>query len=255
MKQFIVSAQPGGNGIIRLADKDYNYLVVVRRVRAGQTININIEGGRPAHAEVIKIDTEKRYMELRVLTEPDKSLSAWPCIILMQWVIKGQHMDLAVRLAAETGVTAVFPVLGEFSVVKTENKNQTERRKRIVRQARQQSGSLTGTEIAAAQKPEAVLENIAEYTEGKKTVFLMLTEKDEAADGLFYCLAERPDAVVLAVGAEGGISVAERELLKKHGFCPVHLHTNILRAETAAVYSIAAVQTLLMEGEKWRLNG
>lgn len=83
----------------------------------------------------------------------------------------------------------------------------------------------------------------------------MLTEKDEAADGLFYCLAERPDAVVLAVGAEGGISVAERELLKKYGFCPVHLHTNILRAETAAVYSIAAVQTLLMEGEKWRLNG
>ena len=260
MKQFIVFGRPDSKGIIRLKNGDYNYLAAVRRMREGQTIDVSIEGKTPARAEVLKINTEKRYIELKISAEYEKSaplsaMSGAPCIILMQWLIKGPRMDTAVRQAAEAGVRSIFPVLGEFSVIKTENKNQTERRRRIIREARQQSGSPTATEIFAAQAPEDALKSVSAYTEGKKTVFLMLTEKNEASNGLFYYLADRPEAVVLAVGAEGGISTAESGLLKQYGFCPVHLKTNVWRAETAAVYSIAAVQTLLTEGETWRLNG
>ena len=58
----------------------------------------------------------------------------------------------------------------------------------------------------------------------------------------------------MAVGAEGGISPKEEEFLKNNNFKPVHFNTNVLRAETAAIYSIASVQTLLTEGSKWQSN-
>ena len=51
----------------------------------------------------------------------------------------------------------------------------------------------------------------------------------------------------VVVGSEGGISPEEVELLKAGGFIPVHLKTNILRCETAALYGIAVVQNSLTE--------
>ena len=38
---------------------------------------------------------------------------------------------------------------------------------------------------------------------------------------------------------------AEIEFLKQNGFVPIHFETNILRCETAALYGIAAMQTLI----------
>jgi 16S rRNA (uracil1498-N3)-methyltransferase len=48
------------------------------------------------------------------------------------------------------------------------------------------------------------------------------------------------------VGSEGGFSEKEVDLLVAGGFYPVLLKTNILRAETAAVVSVALTQQLLV---------
>ena len=52
--------------------------------------------------------------------------------------------------------------------------------------------------------------------------------------------------VAIAVGCEGGISPNEIDVLKKNGFLPVHFETNILRCETAALYGIAVMQSLVL---------
>ena len=59
-------------------------------------------------------------------------------------------------------------------------------------------------------------------------------------------------SAAVAVGAEGGISPEEIELMQKGGFISVHFATNILRCETAAIYGIAALQTALMEKNIWQ---
>jgi 16S rRNA (uracil1498-N3)-methyltransferase len=58
----------------------------------------------------------------------------------------------------------------------------------------------------------------------------------------------------LAIGPEGGMSARELDLLASAGFSCVHFRTNILRAETAAIYALAAVQSALTESEKWQLK-
>ncbi|UTC67610.1 MULTISPECIES: 16S rRNA (uracil(1498)-N(3))-methyltransferase [unclassified Treponema] len=250
MKQLIVSAEPGRD-IIRLDKKDYNYLVSVRRIKEGQVLTVSLNGIEPASAEVLKINTEKKYIELKILKEEAGLGSSLykprAEIILMQWLIKGNHMDIAVRQAAETGVFLIVPVLGEFSVIKKENINQTERRERIIREARQQSGSLVNTKILPAQELKTALDEVLDYTAKKETAFIMLSEKKANFLSLFDCLSEKTEAIVLAIGCEGGISPKEIEFLKEHKFEEVHFNTNVLRAETAAIYSIAAAQVVMEE--------
>ena len=56
---------------------------------------------------------------------------------------------------------------------------------------------------------------------------------------------EEPEKIALAVGCEGGFSPKEFEILKQADFLPLHFNTNVLRAETAALYGIAVLQQLL----------
>ena len=51
--------------------------------------------------------------------------------------------------------------------------------------------------------------------------------------------------VAIVVGPEGGLEEEECSLLLESGFKAVVLKTNILRCETASIYAIGAVQTIL----------
>ncbi|MBP5463703.1 MAG: RNA methyltransferase, partial [Treponema sp.] len=60
--------------------------------------------------------------------------------------------------------------------------------------------------------------------------------------------------IAVMVGAEGGISPSELERAKDSGFIPVHLETNILRCETAALYGLAVLQNAVVESDLWKLK-
>ena len=82
----------------------------------------------------------------------------------------------------------------------------------------------------------------------------MLSEEPLARESLHRYLVDSPETVTLAVGPEGGMTPGEMERLQNAGFCSVHFRTNVLRAETAALYGIAAVQTALTERVSWQPN-
>ena len=70
----------------------------------------------------------------------------------------------------------------------------------------------------------------------------------EAADSLHSASSGEANftkKIALFCGSEGGLSPLEIAALQKSGFLAVHLKTNILRCETAALYGIAAIQSLL----------
>ena len=56
----------------------------------------------------------------------------------------------------------------------------------------------------------------------------------------------QPDAqaVLLAIGPEGGFSAEEADMAQRHGFTSVQLGPRILRAETAALTALSLVQFL-----------
>jgi 16S rRNA (uracil1498-N3)-methyltransferase len=256
-------ATPAPGKPIHITGKEYHYLIKVLRLKPGDSLDIRIPGGTLVPGIVLEVTGKSAVILLSDNGETEKTggvgaaeLTVPVCgIWLFQWLAKGQKMDTIIRYAAETGVESIVPVAGEFSVAKDTGSGKMERWERIVREARQQSGSPVDTQLL---HPHTATEAISCWQRAAGTVSsrsFVLTEKTApSSTGLHTGLEEKPRRVAIAVGPEGGISPAEMNLLQSGGFQPVHFRTNVLRTETAALYGIAAVQIILSEYDSWHGN-
>ena len=289
MKQFIIEQEPDGNGMLTLSGKAFVYLIKVRRMREGDILSALLPQSGAADMVIDSINTAKKTLRLKRRIVPfsvsgtaaaDGSIDSEGAIancfpvtdantttqthhrspvasaaelILLQWVLKGSKTDTIIRQATEAGIRAVLPVIGEFSVAKKQNPAQLERFRRIIKEARQQSGSPVDTIVMEPAPLTEALNTLKTLVPATTTVFAQCSEAAVAAVGFHQLLAEKPSHIVLAIGAEGGISPAEAAVLRETSFQTVHFKTNVLRAETAALYAIAAAQTIINEADLWQL--
>ena len=232
-------------------------------------IQVRLPDGSLQPMTVCKTDEKTKKITLQVCdvaeiesgetsgeNQPKETSTIESCeFTLFMSVPKSSKFDGIVRQATECGIARIIPVQTEFSQKGSEKMNfRSERFERIIKEARQQSGSPVSTKIencislseaAALWKSET--ENLSEseklavvlYERNDSTVSILEAGKGIQGDGA------SPKKIALFCGSEGGIAPSEIELLGHSGFVPVHLKTNILRCETAAIYGIAALQTLL----------
>ena len=254
MKQFIIEQEPDGNGMLTLSGKAFVYLVKVRRMREGDILPVLLPQSGAADMVIDSINTVKETLRVKRQTA-HAMLAPLPAaeLILLQWVLKGSKTDTIIRQATEAGARAVLPVIGEFSVAKKQNPAQLERFRRIIKEARQQSGSPVNTVVMEPAPLAEVLNTLKTLVPTATTVFAQCSEAAEASVGFHRLLAEKPSHIVLAIGAEGGMSRTETDMLRSAGFQSLHFKTNVLRAETAALYAIAAAQTTINEADQWQL--
>ncbi len=278
MRQLVVETMPDGDGRITLEGRSFRYLVQVLRAAPGDSVDVRLPDGSLVSMTVLPFLPRDRVLFLQcahsctgsdalsgarevvpggcmgALVRPD---AAFPDIILFQWILKGPKMDQVVRQATETGVRLIVPVAGERCMSREADLiggGKTERWERIVREALQQSGSPVPTQLSSPVVLEDVPGILESHASGRKLLAVMLSEAPLARKTLHEYLGDAPQVTALAVGPEGGMSAAETRFLEQSGFVCVHFRTNVLRAETAALYGIAAAQSALLESEKWRLN-
>ena len=302
MRQFLCGSFPDDSGKLIVKDRNYRYLVKVLRFSEGDKFDARLPDGQLVQFCVEKVMPSSAVLRLsgsassQVVAEFARTdgvtgtktpgaktaqgvqaaevqslAERTPEIWLFQFLPKPQKMDLIVRQAAECGVKRIIPIAGEYSV-KNDAAGRIERWERIIREARQQSGSGVDTEItdvvavgaAAAmwKKFSADAEKCAQ-TSGTLGASCANPPASCAASATASCaflLDENPfagkssltridgrsvSAAALAVGCEGGISDNERKVLAEAGFEPLHFTTKVLRAETAAIYGIAVIQQFL----------
>jgi RsmE family RNA methyltransferase len=80
---------------------------------------------------------------------------------------------------------------------------------------------------------------------------LLLDPSPLARESLHGYLTDAPDEIALCIGPEGGFAPEEAQALAGMGFRPLRLACAILRTETAALYAVAAVETILAERRSW----
>jgi 16S rRNA (uracil1498-N3)-methyltransferase len=164
-------------------------------------------------------------------------------------------MDLIVRQAAEGGITEIVPFAADYSVPKIRagtEEEKTERWERIIKEARQQSGSG----IATAVRPPCTADALFEYWgdlrnryPGALGIFMHQNPLEQGT--LHGYLSPVPEFVVLAIGPEGGFSPGEVSRFLAANFKPLVLGNTVLRTETAALYGAAAIRTILLESASW----
>ena len=255
MKQFIIEQEPDGNGMLTLSGKAFIYLIKVRRMREGDVLHAQLPQSGAADMVIDSINTVKKTLRVKRQSAPLGAFGIAPAaeLILLQWVLKGSKTDTIIRQATEAGVRAVLPVIGEFSVAKKQNPAQLERFRRIIKESRQQSGSPIDTIVMEPAPLAEALNTLKTLVPAATTVFAQCSEAAGASVGFHQLLAEKPSHIVLAIGAEGGISPAEAAVLRNAEFQTIHFKTNVLRAETAALYAIAAAQIIINEADQWQL--
>ncbi|MDR2482903.1 MAG: 16S rRNA (uracil(1498)-N(3))-methyltransferase [Treponema sp.] len=286
MKRFLLPQPPDREGIVRLSGGDFHYLVRVRRLRPGAVFPALLPGGEAARVLVQSLEGDRLTGEVLPEGPPAAAADAGPVgaggaaadaggaaagsggnaapeglppLALFQALPKGAKLDLVVRQAAEGAVSEIVPFQAEYSAPRLREGGGGDRRlarwQRIIREARQQSGSAVPTVIRPPLSFGALLDYWEALREKYPGAAGILLHQTPLAEGSFHrYLDPVPPFAALAVGPEGGFSPAEAGRFLAAGFKPLVMGHSILRVETAALYGMAALRIILLESASWILN-
>ncbi len=265
MRQLIVGKNQDKKGLVTIEGKDFHYLRQVLRVKAGDMVKLRFPEGSLQNSTVCKIDDSSKTITLQVCATQDviarseatKQSTNEIAFSLFQFIPKPQKLELIVRQATECGVKNIIPVISEYAQkgnVQALTGGKKERLERIVREARQQSGSPVDTVVFDPVTLEEAIEiwnKMKEEAGGPEaSAGFVLSERavPEPVEGQSKVGASTssttPRAVAIFCGNEGGISPDELQLITDKALLQaLHFSVNILRCETAALYGIAAIQT------------
>ncbi|MGK7865637.1 16S rRNA (uracil(1498)-N(3))-methyltransferase [Falsiroseomonas sp. E2-1-a20] len=219
---LVVEAAPG---------QAHHIGTVLRRGPGDAVLLFNPRDGEwDATIEAIRKDRARFALGARV-----RPPAAEPEVRLLVAALKREAMDWLVEKAAELGATLIQPVLTQRSVADRAN---VARLSAIARGAAEQCERLAVPVVAEA----VPLHRVLDAWDGVKLVVAM--ERSLAAPPRALDLpAGAP--LALLVGPEGGFTAAELDDLRRRPFVvPAALGPRILRAETAAVAGLAALQAL-----------
>jgi len=265
VRQYISQKNLDAQGLLTIIGKDYRYLRNVLRLSVGDMIHVRLADGTLQAMTVCMIDEKGKKITLQVCDtleadggenqpEETESIESTEFMLFMA-VPKSSKFDLIVRQATECGVSRIIPVQTEFSQDGGEKMNfRSQRFERIIKEARQQSGSPVNTQLEdclSLGEAASLWKSESELLAESESLALVLYERNDSTVTIFEATDKIRSSgsglkkAAIFCGSEGGISPGEIEILRAVGFVPVHLKTNILRCETAALYGIASLQSLL----------
>jgi 16S rRNA (uracil1498-N3)-methyltransferase len=171
-------------------------------------------------------------------------------VVLCQGLMKSARFEWVLEKGTELGVSAFAPILCQRSTSGLEDAGVTklQRWKRIIQEATEQCGRVTLPELLPistlpqtfAAIPAGALAIMPwEEAEGKSLRDVLAGVRMRVAGVVI------PQTVLLFIGPEGGLTSEEVALARKHGVQVVTLGPRILRAETAALTSVANVMFAL----------
>jgi 16S rRNA (uracil1498-N3)-methyltransferase len=267
MRQFILPRSWDGGATCLVEGEDAHYVNRVLRLDRGDTFPGRDSRGGLWTCSILQSEPGRLLLSLQPVGgahekgtlgegahgEVPQGSAARPRIILVQGLPKGAKMDLVVRQATEAGVSAVVPLFSARALPKEGEgaRGRMARWERIVKEALQQSGSAVHTRVLEPLGLAALGPSLAGLGLSPGDPRILLHEAPLAQSSLHGYLTRAPEAVALCVGPEGGFAPEEVELLRAEGWMPLRFAGPVLRAETAALYAIAATQIILSESSSW----
>lgn len=225
-----------GDGFAVLDARESHHLVRVFRAKVGETVELLDGAGRKYQGRLELADAKAARVAVeRVEAQPQPAVS----MTLVQAVPKGKQMDLILRMATEIGVHAVQPVFtdqGEVQIQGARLAGKLEKWKLTIIESCKQCGLAYLPKLAAPCR-------LRDYLQRVDVEHGLVASLEDGSLPLLEHLKEleAPGAIQLAVGPEGDFSKAEYDLLAQSGFAGVRLGANVLRAETAAAYTLSVV--------------
>ena len=214
-----------------------NHAIKVLRLQVGDTLRLFNGDGHDYSASIEAISKH----EVIVKTGQATALSNEPAlkITLAQGISAGDRMDFTIQKSVELGIHAIQPISCQRSVVKLSGDRADKRREHwqnVATSACEQSGRAFLPEVGQAT-------SLAKWLAGAPSFATRIT-LDPLATTRLQDLPTPSGPICLLIGPEGGLTEEEIALAKSQGFTGVRLGPRILRTETAALATLAAIHAL-----------
>lgn len=236
---FYVEALPEPGGLAVVDGDEGFHAANVRRIRAGERLDLGDGAGEMAHCVVE--ETGKARLTARVLDRRSVAPVS-PTVTVVQALPKSDRAELAVELATEAGADAFLAWQATRCVARWDGAAKVDKGLRrwgaVARAAARQSRRAyipeVGGLVSTAQLVARVRDEIAAGA-------VVLALHESATQRLTDVALAQADSLMLIVGPEGGIADEEIEALSEAGAVAVRLGPTVLRTSTAAAVALGAL--------------
>lgn len=233
MQRYFVSLI---NNSIQFSNEDVHHILKVMRGKIGDRIELVFD-----HClylgEIIKLNP----FEIKLVEKLSQDVELKNEITLFFALAKGDKNEFVIQKATELGVKKIVFLNSTRSVVKLKQEDfdkKINRYQKIAKEASEQSHRLLIPEIIGVYDIKKIPSSLL-----AERNFLAFEVDAGMTTNTFKDLKENSYSVL--IGAEGGLTEQEVEILSGQGFERISLGKRILRCETAAVYALSVLSFLL----------
>lgn len=231
---FLIDEVPDRDEFL-LTGPEGRHAARVRRLAAGEVLDVGDGRGTVAHCVVTAVDGDALRLAVR---ERRVVAPRQPRLVVVQALAKGERSELAVELLTEVGVDVIVPWAAERCVVRW----QGDRGRRALERWRS-TAREAGKQSRRPWLPEVLDLHTTAQVARLRGCLLVLHEGAErslAGQGL-----PAEGDVVLGVGPEGGVTDGELAAFTAAGAVAVRLGPEVLRTSTAGPAAVAALSARL----------
>lgn len=224
------------NEIVSLEADAAHYLRSVLRLKKGFKLTVfNGLGGE--YDAIVEVITRKE-LSLTIGQHHEVNVESPLQIELGLSVSRGERMDVAIQKATELGVAVISPVLTQHCVVKLTDE------RRLQRHQHWQSIIYRACEQCGRNIPPTlnIPIDLAPWLAGDMATSRIIFEPGKT--GTLKTYPKPNKAIAVLIGPEGGFSEQEVLDAEKADFAALGFGPRVVRNETAAIASIAAMQVL-----------
>jgi 16S rRNA (uracil1498-N3)-methyltransferase len=237
MQRFFVARDKLNDGAVEFTEEQAHQIARVLRLRVGDEVAVLDNGGWIYQVELTAtLPTSARGLVRRrhlAPGEPRTKLTLYPALL------KSDKLEFVLQKCTELGVSAFAPVVSDrCNVSGSASEERLGRWERIISEAAEQCERGRLPQLL----PVAFFETACEQARGLSFIACERGDRPSLCVEIANRLgrkSQRPFAMNLFVGPEGGYTDAELAGAIGRGIIPVGLGPRILRAETASIVGAA----------------
>jgi 16S rRNA (uracil1498-N3)-methyltransferase len=239
LQRLFVKSPLKNSGTVELDQDQVHYLGNVLRLREGEKLLVfNGKDGEWC-AELSTVHKKRAELSLEHQTRPQEG---GPDLHYLFAPLKRARLDYMAQKATELGVSALGPVITRHTVVE---RVKLDRILANAIEAAEQCGILRVPEVMEPAKLSKVIDGWDE-----QRLLIFADEMASHASPIEALSHAGPRPLAVLIGPEGGFERDERAaLLAKPFVLPISLGPRVMRADTAAVATLALVNAALGD---WR---
>ena len=216
---------------------EFHHLARVVRKKVGERILVTDGSGVRCEARITGIG--KKSLEAEILASEMLPRPTTRVTVALALLKAPQRFDLFLEKATELGVTSIIPLITARTISQPSSEKiegKLNRWKSILLSASRQSKRCYLPDLSEPMAFNKVLK--LEGYDIRLIPYELSVEPPEV-----HCSGKN---TLFLIGPEGGFTAAEGEAAKGAGFREISLGSSILRAETAAIFSVAFVRAQLL---------